>query len=100
MQPRTVLKQIQEEITEKKTFECTREDFFLILWCLGKPANRLETDGRINYWIFVRDDVDATISRFLDPSQPLLVDYRLLMVAREMWRTGLQILDDFKAHRQ
>ena len=98
--PRIILTQCREQKEGIKTFECTREDFFIWLFILDITHIRVETDGHIIYVIYIRSEVDEAIKRLLDPSIPLMSDYRKVIVARETWRTFLQLLSDYKNNKQ
>jgi hypothetical protein len=97
---RTILTQVKTVQPDVKTFECTREDFFIALFALGKSFIRAETDGHIIYVVYIRSEIEGDIKKILDPCSTVYTDYRMVMVAREAWRTLLQLLADYKSHKQ
>jgi hypothetical protein len=94
--PRTILSAQKDTCEGEKLFECTREDFFIWLFSLGIAHVRAETDGHIIFVIYLRCEVDDAIRKILDPTITLVTDYRKIIVARETWRTLLQLLSDHK----
>jgi len=82
------------------TFECTREDFHNWLFINDISHVSVETDGNLLFVIYSRIEVDKAIKQMLDPSKPLIADYRKFIVARETWRSLLQLLSDYKHNKQ
>lgn len=96
MSQRTQLVALREQSEKEIPFDCTREDFYIALFAYGITPLRVETDGHIIYVIFPKDDVIEKVRLLADPTQEILLNYRLIMNARETWRTFLQLLSDHK----
>jgi hypothetical protein len=94
---RVTLQLLRKRTPGEKLFECTREDFFLWLYVLDITLLDVETDGHKLYVIYLRNEVDEAIQWMLDPTRPLMCDYRKMITAREVWRSLLQLLADYKA---
>jgi len=97
---RVILTKNRDKNDGEITFECTREDFHNWLFINGICHILVETDGNLLFVIYSRTEVDKAIKEMLDPSKPLIADYRKFIVARETWRSLLQLLSDYKHNRQ